>query len=256
MFSIKDWIVIPGGPGLSKEYLKKPFDMITSGLGINLHYYDQYGAPESVTHDDVTISDLVEQIRIVANEKGLKKFGLIAHSFGTYISLRFAEKYSEMLEAMIFINPMPLIYSFWRKSLGDIAAKVLPSAQKEIEIEVSRVEDNDGSRLFSLLFPFYCAKSEVESPKVSFKLKMCNYLANQVASYDDTRIFETLGIPVAVILGDCDPFYVPGMFPQHSVILLKEVGHYPFYEDIKQFKESLTEVEQKLCRKKTIKITA
>ena len=52
------WIVVPGGPGLSRQYLEKPLS--TAFADEELIYYDPFGALESI-HKDPTINEVVEQ---------------------------------------------------------------------------------------------------------------------------------------------------------------------------------------------------
>ena len=86
MLKTIEWIVVPGGPGISKSYLQTPLDSIFEGC--KLHYYDPYGTYQANSSEPVTLTSLVTQIFEVADSLKLKNFGIIAHSFGTYLTLR------------------------------------------------------------------------------------------------------------------------------------------------------------------------
>ena len=243
-----EWIVVPGGPGISKSYLQDPLDRIFEGY--KLHYYEQYGSDMTGSGQSITLLNLVEQIYEVADHLRLKCFGIIAHSFGTYLALRALDLDKSRIKAMIFLNPMPLTRPLWHQSLGKISTSV-PSHEMARISELSAEVGHDGSELFRLLLPYYTAKTTFMLPHVKFNSKICEELANVVPDYNDFPTVDKLDIPIVSIHGDRDPFYYPGMFPKESSIILEGVGHYPFYEDLLGLKKSINEAESILCQKKT-----
>jgi len=115
-----DWIVVPGGPGMSSKYLEialsKPFNRC------KLHYYTIHGAPESIEKNP-DIETMVEQIFHVAKKANLKNYGLITHSFGNYLALRAIEKNTN-IKAIIMLNPIPFTFKGWKSGLANIVNKV------------------------------------------------------------------------------------------------------------------------------------
>lgn len=242
-----EWIVVPGGPGISKSYLEFPLDNIFDGF--KLHYYDQYGTGDSSSQTGITLQKLIMQIYEVADSLRLKKFGIIAHSFGTYLALRALDFNKKRIQAMIFLNPMPLTRKDWHASLEKISSSV-PTHEQERISTLSRGGGEDGAELFKALLPYYTSKRIFMLPHIEFNSKICEDLANQVPEYNDLTVIDSIEVPIVSIHGEKDPFYYPGMFPIKSSILLKDVGHYPFYEDNVGLKESITEAESILCQKK------
>ncbi len=236
-----DWIVVPGGPGLPEDYIKLGLDNILSNND-RIHYYTPYGSTKCSNHD-VSLNELVEQVYQVACEKKLKYFGLIGHSFGTYLALRVIENYSKFVKGLLMISPMPLLYSQWRQSIQNVINKVTPSDNSLI---TKYTIENNGSEVLKLLFPYYIANSNTMLPSVNFNMEECNKLEAQVPEYNDTEKLRDLTIPFYCICGNQDPFYYADTVPMANTKVLPNTGHYPFYEDIELFKTSLIEAEKAL----------
>lgn len=126
----KNWIVIPGGPGLSNEYLKFAFNKCLN-IDANLHFYCPYGAPGSPI-DRPNLEQLIEQIPQVAYTKGLTHYGLIAHSFGSYLALRALGRAGDGINALIMLNPIPYQYTYWQQALTDIQQRIPQSVADRI----------------------------------------------------------------------------------------------------------------------------
>lgn len=231
-----DWIVIPGGPGLSKDYLKEPFDKVFANTNIRLHYFEPYGSPGYENNQNVTIQDLIEQIFCFAQDSNIKEFGIIAHSFGTYLALRAVEHRASKIKALILLSPMPLKYKDWQCSLSTIASRISPSVLDKLE-KYSLSSEDKGSDIFKLIFPYYCYSHIVDIPNVKFNLKSCNSIAGQVQDYDDNDFINSLSVPLICIVGNKDPFYYQNTCPIERTIVIEGLGHYPFYENIDEFKK-------------------
>ena len=240
MFEEIDWIIVPGGPGISREYLEMPLSFLTDNY--KFHFYDPLGTYENNSKKDINISELVEQIFSFANEKGLKKFGLISHSFGTYLSIKAYQIKPELIQAMLFLNPMPTRYEEWKMSLNKIINRVPDIFKDKISQLMSKCDDDMGVALFKAIFPFYSNSKHVMLPDIKFNNKMCDYLSSQVEEYNHISSIEKLECPYVCIVGEKDPFYYPDMFPEDNTIVIEGVGHYP----------SIKTTEKLLCLKKKI----
>jgi predicted alpha/beta hydrolase family esterase len=145
-FSELDWIVVPGGPGLSAAYLK--YGLAQSLENYKLHFYDPLTA--------LCIDDLVNQILATAEKNKLKEYGLITHSFGNYLALRVLEKPNHGISGLLMLTPMPFTFQNWRLALQNITKKIPRSVHNKIQ-ELSR-QPNMGTKIFELLLPYYIAR--------------------------------------------------------------------------------------------------
>ncbi|MBP9742849.1 MAG: hypothetical protein KBD37_05775 [Burkholderiales bacterium] len=226
-----NWIVVPGGPGLSKEYLK--YGLSDAFFNFKLNYYNQLGSPESKCDKIPTIEAIVKELTNFATERFIK-FGIICHSFGSYLSIRAIENgLDKNLVAMIMLSPMPLEYSQWIESLKAIKSKI--PTEKLLEIQSSEKAGMLDSEIFLLYYPYYTAHQTTCPIKILFDSKMCNNISAQVKNFCDYQLLDSVNIPVIAIVGEDDEFYKRSTF-NFEKIVLPSVGHYPFFENKSLFK--------------------
>jgi pimeloyl-ACP methyl ester carboxylesterase len=242
-----DWLVIPGGPGLSSAYLK--FGLGKAFADWKLHFYDPLGAPELKMVSVPSIDDMVNQIFSVIKKLDVSCCGFITHSFGNYLAMRALQKARQDVCGLIMISPMPFTSSNWRTSLQKIAEKIPASVFEKIQ-ELSLVEDS-GSEIFKLLFPYYAAQP-VELPDIPFDSRMCDKISEQVGEYDDQQLIKSCGIPMACMVGEKDPFLLEKELLEGRIITVPSVGHYPFFEHPARFIKAISGVEDILCPKNQI----
>lgn len=241
------WIVVPGGPGLSSSYLKYALEKIH--FGCKLYFYDMYGSPES-ENNNPTLDEMVDQISHVASENKLGEYGLITHSFGNYLAIR-AQQKDKNIKAIIMLNPIPFNYQAWKSALTRIVEKVPESALKVI---ISLSESNDshaGAQLFRLIFPYYIGVKNIDLPiDVPFDIKACNFIADKVSEYNDEGIISSSEVPMVRIVGELDSFFNDKEFIPDQLIIIPGVGHYPFFEDPENFNNAMKHAGELLCQQK------
>jgi pimeloyl-ACP methyl ester carboxylesterase len=246
MFEDLNWIVVPGGPGLSATYVKQGF--VGAFTGYKLHYYDPLGAPETKIDHVPTIGELINQIFAVAEMKKFKQFGLITHSFGSYLAMRILEQIKHNVVALIMISSTPFVDIYWKMAFQKISANIPDHVLKKIQ-ELA-IDVNNGPEIFDLFFPYYAVKTVKTLPRIPFDTQMCDQISKQVGDYDDTGLLSACNIPWACIMGEHDPFYFEKDLLLERTILIPGVGHYPFYEDPAAFTEATKNIENKLRQKR------
>lgn len=221
-----DWIVIPGGPGMSSNYLEealaKPF------RESRLHYYCIHGAPDSIEKDP-DIKAMVEQIFHTAQQANLSQFGLITHSFGNYLALRALEKKDNNIRAVIMLNPIPFTFKGWKNALANIINKVPEAILKKIECLA--INPEHGGELFRMIYPYYTSDANAQLPMdISFDSQACNTISAKITDYDDRNLVNSITVPLIRISGDKDPFLDDKEILSDKTIILPNAGHYPFFE--------------------------
>lgn len=246
IFGELDWIVIPGGPGLSSGYMK--YGLANSFQGYRIHYYDQLGSPEAKSNCVPSIDNLTDQIIDVIKEKKIKKLGFITHSFGNYLAMRLLEKDMCDIEALIMISPMPFVDKHHKVALHNIASKI--PAEQIKRINKLGKDINNGSEIFRILFPYYATKTMVYVPDIPFDINMCNKISEQVCSYDDRNILQSCKATWVCIIGESDPFYIEKeLFQNVNTFIMPGIGHYPFFEDQHTFAKISIEINKKYAKK-------
>lgn len=239
-----DWIVIPGGPGMSSKYLEKA--LAKPFRDSRLHYYCIYGAPDSIDKDP-DIEEMVEQIFHVAKKYNLSQFGFITHSFGNYLALRALEKNNDSIKALIMLNPMPFTFTGWKNALTTIVNKVPANILNQIDHLANKKDQ--GMELFRTIYPYYTGSENSELPiNVTFDMKVCNSISAKIADFDDKNFVQSLTIPLARIVGEKDPFLDNKDILANQTIIISKAGHYPFFEATDEFAMAINKIGEILCR--------
>lgn len=238
------WLVVPGGPGMSNSYLR--YALPQAFQGYNLHFYHAYGSPESL-RQDVTIQEMVDQIELESKAESGENFGLITHSFGNYLAMRLLEKRNSRLKVIIMLNQIPFKFDEWQESLNTIVKKVPQDILSKLR-ELSHLSD-DGITAFRLKYPYYIGKKSPILPiDVPLNMAACHSIAAKVSDFNDHSLVTKANIPLFRIVGELDPFYRDKNTLERDTFVLKDVGHYPFFEDIEQFKAAILKIEEILCQ--------
>jgi pimeloyl-ACP methyl ester carboxylesterase len=225
------WIVIPGGPGLSADYLKVGLSHCLAGQ--KWHFYDPPGSPSLGEQSIPSLRSLVSGIFQFAKERQLTRYGLITHSFGNYLAMRALERSENKVCALVMISPMSFAFTDWQKALAQIASGVPQSILNKIhQLTENKKTDPD---IFNALLPYYAKKLEMTLPEIPLNLAMCDGIAAQVGTYDDTSFLIEARIPWCCIVGEKDPFLKASQQRNEKMTVIPGVGHYPFFEDTAAF---------------------
>ncbi len=117
---IKKWLVISGGPGLSNNYLKEYLSRIDAE---KFTFIDVLGSPESDTKKP-SLNDIYLQLQEAYQKEDNSCCGIITHSFGNFLVLEMINKNMINPLCLLMLNPIPLEFDKWQKSLSNISSKV------------------------------------------------------------------------------------------------------------------------------------
>ncbi len=246
MLNTLQWLVVPGGPGLSNSYLKYAFEKMS--IMVKTDFYDMYGSPES-DNKNPSIAQMLDQVAQIINKNPTRECGLIAHSFGSYIALKAVQQRNLNIKAIILLNPIPFELNKWKEALASISLKVPTQVINEI-ISLCKKKgegaDTVSSALFAKLFPYYIGKKSCSLPlEVDLDFKACNAIAQKVPDYDFKDFLASSKVPIVRIVGEYDPFFIHGNdeLMEDKTIIIPEVGHYPFFEDPQGFCNAIGKVQ-------------
>lgn len=242
-FDALDWIIVPGGPALSASYLKYGLEPFLSDL--KLHFYDPLGTPEAPVANTPSIDDLVQQIIETAEKNNLKDYGLITHSFGNYLALKALTEKKTQISALLMISPMPFTSKNWHRAIKHLLEKIPKPILDKME-ELAQQSGND-LEIFELCLPYYMAKP-VKIPQFPFDFKVCNSIVGQVGEYDFTSLILSNRLPPWVcIMGEADPFFIERELFATNIIIIPNVGHYPFFENSEEFARAIGQIRTTKC---------
>ncbi|MBA2345629.1 MAG: alpha/beta hydrolase [Rubrobacter sp.] len=90
--------------------LAEEFDVVAP----NLRGFGDTDKPGTPDPPNRLLSDMVEDLRSLADSLGFERFGVVSHDVGAYVAQGFARKYPERLSGLFFFNcPYPGIGKRW-----------------------------------------------------------------------------------------------------------------------------------------------
>jgi proline iminopeptidase len=251
-------IVIHGGPGMDH-------DSLSADLGpLRLHHrvieYDQRGGGRSTLPADdalLTIDHHVSDLEAVRKHFGFAKVTLLAHSFGPAIAARYAIRYPDRVERMIFLSPVPPVKGKFFEELGTSLLSRLNEAQLKRSDELQQAFETAPDvtavcrEYWSLLTPPRLAKGVpvgvvksdlCTAPPEAIRYGMMRTNPATIASLGDwdwTAELVKVPAPTLVIHGDEDAIpmamvtkWVTAM-PNARILRLAHTGHFPHAEQPK-----------------------
>lgn len=152
-------IALHGGLGMDHTYLKDAFVPLTDVL--DLIYVDQRGNGRSARPplESITMQQLADDVRALADALGLDRFALLGHSFGGFVALEAATTYPERLTQLFLLDTSPGAFEPTEAELAERPdpASVTPSARAAMQRFFSRVpaSDDDFRDLVPEIAPAY-----------------------------------------------------------------------------------------------------
>lgn len=205
-------IFLHGGPGFN-DYLKPYF--IELEKKFRCIFYDQMRGPE------ITMRDLVNELHaLVLSCSG--KVVLIGHSWGGVLAIEYATTHEEKLAGLILMST-GLNSSQWRDDF-------------RVELKSLGLEEASPEEIFFTFHESEHGKPFLNSMAESFSEETFdNVFSTYLSSYDLTKAFQNLKIPILNIFGEKDvrfPLRVTRAFktinPEVSELELPDTGHFPF----------------------------
>ncbi|MPM69288.1 2-succinyl-6-hydroxy-2,4-cyclohexadiene-1-carboxylate synthase [bioreactor metagenome] len=240
-------IFIHGGPGAwSKDFevycgekLEKSFEMI---------YLDQRGCgrSEGDENTDYSINKIVEDIELIRKKLNIKRWILLAHSFGGIIATSYVNKYQENVHGLILAN-CTLNFNQSLESQINKGYELLNITRKENEInlieEWKKVAYNlvKEDKYYILQYKDYNNYIKMNSidDKI-ININMSNQSFNNKSYFlDYCKLSEKINTPTLIIIGSED--YAIGVKHfenfkfQDKIIKTINGKHTPYLEDTSEF---------------------
>ena len=210
-------ILIPGGPGLSSDYLKPLQDKLAS-KSVRVVRYDPRATGRSSVVDDGTRYGAAIQasdIDLVRRWAGAEKVDLIGHSTGGTIAYVYTGLRPENVRSLTTIGALPLDESLDKRSFTEFfePRRADLTDQGFIPKDAPPIDGRDCTKVFEALFPVQVA--DPSTAKELFDRSMTTTSCNATASAATSRGLVGMGEyapelanftgPVRLFQGDKDP---------------------------------------------------
>jgi len=251
-------IVIHGGPGMDHDSLSA--DLAPLKVHHRVIEYDQRGGGRSTLPADealLTIEHHVNDLEALRKHLGLKKVTLLAHSFGPAIAARYAIRYPDNVERMIFLSPIPPLKGKFFEEVGESLMGRLTEEQIKRSDELQKDFETSTDitavcrEYWKIMTPPRLAKSVplsvVKSDLCTAPPEAIRYgmtktnpaTFSSLGDWDWTAELARVKAPVLIIHGDEDAIPMAMVakwvtaLPNARILRLAHTGHFPHAEQPK-----------------------
>lgn len=251
-------LIMHGGPG-GTDYLSKFLGEQIADCNYQPIGMIQRGSPGSTKTGPFTVARFVEDMEDVRRFLGVDKIAILAHSWGGFLATCYAAIFPENIERLILICPMG-VRPGWRDHFDDVLFERIPDEQKPPYLELTeqaRVEQNPvlkNELLFKRaqihVYSYYSPSKREGQPGLAH-LSMDVHEAlhasaeEWISKPEWEQGLQELQCPCSLICGDEDaiPLDVARdyneIIPNLSLSILRQCGHFPFFEAPTEFAQEL-----------------
>ena len=245
-------LVIHGGPGLSQDYLLPKMEKLAENNFVI--FYDQRGCGKStsiIDKESINIINFVADVETIRKYFGFEKISILAHSWGSFVAMKYAIAYPLFVDKLILSNSIPasseelaLFHKEWNRRMSPYLEEIEKMQSSE---ELARGDVDTVENYYHIIVRTYCYLAE-KANLLNVKMEPHAFInGTKVYSIFDENLFshsfnlhealKEVKIPVLVIHGDTDP--IPSYAAQHiyeslpnaKYILMQKCGHFPYVED-------------------------
>lgn len=248
-------IIIHGGPGLSHNYLLKPFSQLAENY--RLIFYDQRGngfSDEFKKDETITVDSLVEELEAVRKEFGVDHIYLAGQSWGAIIAVNYVAKYPQHVKKLLLLEPAPGSSDYLPEFQKNIISKL---SENDIQ-ELRTISQNPAFKTDPLLYKryrilwfktYYFDPSKQDTSNLDYiddnwlrkfhaSAAMFNPYLQNFNLYEKMR---SIKCPLLIIHGDND--VIPNnsiekmklMVPNAELHIIKDCGHFVHVEKEKEY---------------------
>jgi proline iminopeptidase len=228
-------IVIHGGPGMNCKYLQPGLKDLQKHR--TLIFYDQKNCKDILCKTKIpNFSELVEQLKsIVDYVRGFsnnRKYGFIAHSWGSLLVMEFLKTNSKAIHPseIIFVTPVP----FKESILIEDWEKIEFEYSFSDKIKINYLESNPRRCISSLntIFKYFVFDKNFHLPDFFINCVFEKHIMNQMKNYDYSDVYHLLPEKTIFVTGEKDPFFKD---PRFKWKIIERSGHFPYIENKEKF---------------------
>jgi proline iminopeptidase len=253
-------IIVHGGPGMSHDYLAPQLIELLA-KDYQLVFYDQRASGRSSGVDDtasLTISHFVSDLDMLRQRLKIDRLNLLGHSFGGLLAMYYAISHPDHVNKLLLIDTSPasweLNFPYFRKTIAERQTE-----QDRQELNTLKLKNDFTTnpavmdRYLKIYFkPFF--KDPALSQQLSLGIDK-NWIShfnvtndavwNNLGHYDIHDKLKYIKASTLVMHGDYSVISIDGAkaiashIPNSKLVILKDVGHFPYIEAPKEFSSAI-----------------
>lgn len=249
-------VVVHGGPGMSHDYLAPQLiDLLANDY--QLIFYDQRASGRSSGVDDttrLTISQFVRDLEILRQQLKIDRLNLFGHSFGGLLAMYYAISYPNNVNKLLLIDSSPasweLNFPYFRKTIAERQTEF--DKQELSSIKAKEDFGTNPNLMDSYMKIFF--RVFFKNPSLSQNLNLGidehwllnynvtgNFIWQDLGKYDIHEKLKYINVSTLITHGDNSVISIEGaeeinkLIPNSKLVIMKDVGHFPYIEDPKTF---------------------
>jgi pimeloyl-ACP methyl ester carboxylesterase len=225
----KTLVLVHGLVGSSSAWweFEKVFKEKYNTLAIDIRGHGK--SKRFLKYDDYKIENFSNDLLELVNYLGIKKFIIISHSFGSFISLDFISKHKDFIQAAIFLSP------HFNASLMPEAkiAKPILSFLTKINFPISKTKERrhlDYLNEYPNSGDFNIRRTFDDVSNTSLRTYL--YCIKQTHSFNGEEILGKINFPTLIIHGKEDTIFpikygmlMASKIPNSKIVILDNVCH-------------------------------
>lgn len=241
-------LLMHGGLGLSHDYLRPHFDILSNEYTIV--YYDHLGNGQSdrpTTWDQVTFARLTSDAAELMSALGHDRFTLVGHSYGGFIAQEFAIRYPGVLDGLVLMSTVPTFD--YQPELSGTDEQL--AALGRMFSQPMR-NDEEWRETWNMVVPMYF--HQVDENQLArldevtiYEHQAWNTSSGLLATFNTLDRLPRVEVETLVVGGRFDGITPVGpgaqriaeALPNAELLILEQSGHYPFVEENGAFIDSL-----------------
>lgn len=241
-------LVMHGGLGLSHDYLRPYFDVLSDTHTVV--YYDHFGNGRSSKPDDyaeMNFDRLVSDASELMTHLGHDSFTLIGHSYGGFIAQAYAAQNAERLEGLVLIDTVPALD--YQPPISGTDAQMAAFAKL---FGGPMADDADWRETWGQVVQMYfheydeAVGADLDARTV-YEHRAWNMAGALLGTFNMLDALPKIETRTLVISGRHDPITPPGqgaeriasLLPNASLVVFENSAHYPFIEEQEAFFSTL-----------------
>jgi proline iminopeptidase len=251
-------VFVHGGPGMSHDYLAPQLIELLSDE-YRLIFYDQRASGRSSGVEDttrLTMTQFVADLENVRRSLKLDRLNLVGHSFGGLLAMYYAAAHPNAIRKLLLLDTSPASWELnFPYFLRTIAERQTETDRQELA-EIRAAAATDPAAMERYLKTFF--RTFFYNPQLSDSIVLKiddqwltnnnltgNFIWRDLGKYDIHDRLVRITAPSLIIHGAASVISVEGAkaiasrIPNSKLIVLKDVGHFPYIEAPQVFAAAL-----------------